>query len=146
MFFLWLPLLLMSCFHPMPAVKGACSNGAQERNKGRFRHVALGQSSCVPPGRNHMSSGAGKQSRRSCVQCMCVRMVCICAWRCVQFVHSAATEEDGRTCVGVGKTLMSTIWTAAQKRRNSSVLEEFSFIHPPFLHPEIVSLCHHQFS
>lgn len=92
----------MSCFHPMPAVKGACSNGAQERNKGRFRHVALGQSSCVPPGRNHMSSGAGKQSKRSCVQCMCVRMVCAV---CVQFVHSATTEEDGRTCVGVWEDL-----------------------------------------
>lgn len=54
-FSLWISSLMVSCFHPMPEMKGGCRQRAQERSKDNFKPLsARGQSSCVPSGENHM--------------------------------------------------------------------------------------------
>lgn len=102
------------------------------------RRSAEGQSSCVPPGKNHMPWE--KESRENtaavggCV-CVCARIhmhtLCICTCRCVHFVQRRTTEEDGGHVWVFGKTLMSTIWTTAENREEQAALcstDDFSYI------------------
>ncbi len=60
--------------------------------------------------------------------CVCAHIhthvVCIRACRCVHFVQSKTTEEDGGHVWVFGKTLMSTIWTTAYTREEQGALCE----------------------
>lgn len=136
----------MACFHLLPETGLRFGDRAWKKKKKKKRskdilkrRSAEGQSSCVPPGKNHMPRE--KESRENtaaaggCV-CACVHShmhaVCICTCRCVHFsTKRRTTEEDGGHVWVFGKTLMSTIWTTAENREEQAALcstDDFSYI------------------